>query len=564
MASKLAVYDTGYEDERFEQMVSQTLHCIICTNVIKDPVMCQQNEHLFCRACVTVHLMNFRKCPTCMEPLTVETLRQAPRGIRNLLGELKIRCEFYDRGCGKSIQLGELEAHISYCGFAPAVCSNDGCQLEVNKQDLIYHETAVCELRRVKCHSCNDIKREMDTVKANLAEMNAKQKKNVEKIEKKLERIDAKSENVKAVVKNVVVKVELVNKQLNKQEKSNRRLETDIVEVKEILSEITKQLGGLTTQTSNEAQDEELSTKGMAEAGEIDREPRIVVAGGVSGNTIHNTVEMFNLANGTWTQLQPMKQSRSGMSSVVHNNQLLVNGGYVTSIEKLSLNAVHVDPSICWENAPVKLPRRLPGHCSVVYNGHLIVIGGHEKDKLAYSDSITQISLVPPYDSKLLATMPQKRCYHGVAIFGDKILIVGGREGVKTSSLLKSVLIYDITKDECQELAPLPYPVCEMATVKWGDENVMIVGGADGNYQPFHKVLMYNIKTQKSYELPDMKCKRRGCVAAVVGDTVIVIGGKDEKGNYLKSVECFRFDRYSWEELPEMNKARCWPTAAVC
>ena len=48
------------------------------------------------------------------------------------------------------------------------VCSNEGCQLEVNKQDLLHHETAVCELRRAKCHSCNDIRREMDTVKVNI------------------------------------------------------------------------------------------------------------------------------------------------------------------------------------------------------------------------------------------------------------------------------------------------------------------------------------------------------------------------------------------------------------
>ena len=169
MASKLAVYDTGYEDERFEQIVSQTLHCIICTNVIKDPVMCQRNEHLFCRACITRHLVNFHTCPTCMEPLNVETLRQASRTVVNLLSELRIRCEFFDRGCGKFVQLEDLERHVADCGFAPAVCSNEGCQLEVNKQDLLHHETAVCELRRVKCHSCNDIRGEMDTVKVNLA-----------------------------------------------------------------------------------------------------------------------------------------------------------------------------------------------------------------------------------------------------------------------------------------------------------------------------------------------------------------------------------------------------------
>ena len=159
MASSRAVYDTGYDDERFEQIVSQTLHCIICTNVIKDPVMCPQNEHLFCRACITTHLMYSQTCPTCMQPLTVQTLRQASRGIRNLLAELKIRCEFFDRGCGKIIDLGDLERHVADCGFAPAVCSNEGCQLEVNKQDLLHHETTVCELRRVQCHSCNEIRR---------------------------------------------------------------------------------------------------------------------------------------------------------------------------------------------------------------------------------------------------------------------------------------------------------------------------------------------------------------------------------------------------------------------
>ncbi len=137
----MAVYDTGYEDERFEQIVSQTLHCIICTNVIKDPVMCRQNEHLFCRACITRHLMNYQTCPTCMEPLTIETLSKASRTVTNLLSELRIRCEFSDRGCEEYVELGSLEGHLKECGYAPAVCCNEGCRLEMNKQDLFHHET---------------------------------------------------------------------------------------------------------------------------------------------------------------------------------------------------------------------------------------------------------------------------------------------------------------------------------------------------------------------------------------------------------------------------------------
>ena len=546
MASKLAVYETGYEDERFEHTVSETLHCIICTNVIKDPVMCQRNEHLFCRACITIHLMNFHTCPTCMEPLTVKTLRQA-RTVSNLLSELKIRCEFFDRGCGKFVQLGDLERHVADCGFAPAVCSNEGCQLEVNKQDLLHHETTVCELRRVKCHSCNDIRREMDTVKDNLAAMN-----------EKLKRV---GETLGKLDENVIAKVELVQEQLNKQGESNRQLKADNVEMKKSLNEIMKQLERMTQQTSHEVQAEEMK-KGIAEGGEEDREPMVIVAGGDNGPRYSNSVEMFSLPTGTWTQLQPMRRQHNQASSVVYNNQLFVFGWRDQTMEKLSLNAVHVDQSQPWENVPVELPGWLYRHCSVVYNRRLIVIGGYNGD--AYLDSITEISLVPPYTSKLLATMPQKRGLHGVAIFGDKILILGGKKTILIKSVLRSVVMYDITENEFQELAPLPYPVHTMATVKWDDDSVIIMGGTDSKNQTLNKVLMYNIKTQKSHELPNMKYKRKGCVAAVVRDTVIVMGGRDERGNVLKSVEGFRFDRNSWEELPPMNEARCWATAVVC
>ena len=555
MASKLAVRETGYDDERFEQIVSETLHCIICTNVIKDPVMCQHNEHLFCRACITIHLMYSPTCPNCMEPLTVETLRQA-RTVMNLLSELKIRCEFYKRGCGKFVLLGDLERHVADCGFAPAVCSNEGCQLEVNKQDLLHHETTVCELRRVKCHSCNDMK-------VSLAAMDEKVKKVGETLSKNEKIVAEKLERNETNVKAVGAKVELVQEQLNKQEESNRRLEADNVEIKKSLNEIMKQLERMKQQISHEVQAEEMK-KGIAEGGGTEREEKVIVAGGFNGREYLNSVEMFSLATGTWTQLQPMREGRGAASSVVWNNELFVIGGEVSSVEKLSLNDVQAKQAVPWEHVRVELPGRLlSGHRSVVYNGRLLIIGGRDGDKGTYIDSITEISLVLPYASKVLARMPQTRCYHGVAIFGDKILIVGGRKGVFSFSALRSVVMYDITKNECQELAPLPYPVRDMATVKWDDDNVMIMGGAGSDGQRLNKALMYNIKTQKSHELPNMKYRRVGCVAAVVRDTVIVMGGEDESGKYLESVEGFRFDRNTWEEHPAMHEARAWATAAV-
>ena len=426
----------------------------------------------------------------------------------------------------------------------------------MNKHDLLHHVTVVCELRRVKCHSCNDIRREIDTMKVDLAAMNVKFDKNDENLRCKVENVKAE---VKAVKEDVIAKVELVQQQLNKQEGSNRRLEAENVEIKNSLIEIMKQLKRMTQQTSHKVQAEEMK-KGIAEGAEMKREPKVVVVGGWNTRGELNSVEMFSLATKTWTPLQPTKEYRKESSSLVWNNQILVTGGANKSMEKLSLYAVQVDLSTHWEKIPAELPARLSGHRSVVYNGHMIVIGGLDLDKGAYSDSITEISLVPPYTRKMLASMPEERCHHGVAIFGDKILIVGGSRRYR--SALRSVIMYDITENQFHKLAPLLYPAQYMATVKWDDDNFMIMGGYDSKNQPSNKVLMYDIKTQKSFELPHMKYRRRGCVAAIVRDTVIVMGGVSFGTG--KSVEGFRFDRNSWEELPPMREERWCATAVVC
>jgi E3 ubiquitin-protein ligase NRDP1 len=74
--------------------------------------MCRNNEHIFCRDCITEHLtVNSHTCPECNEDLTVETLRKA-RLVRNILSELKIKCDYSNRGCQEYIRLEELDSHV--------------------------------------------------------------------------------------------------------------------------------------------------------------------------------------------------------------------------------------------------------------------------------------------------------------------------------------------------------------------------------------------------------------------------------------------------------------------
>ena len=82
---------------------------------------------------------------------------------------------------------------------------------------------------------------------------------------------------------------------------------------------------------------------------------------------------------------------------------------------------------------------------------------------------------------------------------------------------------------------PLLYEVSLMATVKMGD-NVVVIGGADKRGKPINTVIMYNVKTEQSHMLPPMRCKRWGCTAVVAGNNIVVLGGWGEQANE-KSVE---------------------------
>ena len=129
-ANMASNYQLGYDDERFESIVDQNFHCLICYNVLKDPVMCRRNQHYFCHGCITEHLRrNSHTCPTCADELSVETLAEVPRIVKNYLDERKIRCDHYDRGCRELVQLQNLKRHVTECGFTPVVCGNQGYKL---------------------------------------------------------------------------------------------------------------------------------------------------------------------------------------------------------------------------------------------------------------------------------------------------------------------------------------------------------------------------------------------------------------------------------------------------
>ena len=176
-----------------------------------------------------------------------------------------------------------------------------------------------------------------------------------------------------------------------------------------------------------------------------------------------------------------MPQSRDEGSSFVYDNHVTFAGGWcrgvVDNMIRMSVHPVP-DHSTEWSNFAAKLPARMRSHSSVVYKDCLFVTGGYNGDQDVHSDCIHEVELKPPHNVKLLSKMPEPRASHNTVLCDDSILIVGGTKTRTYKGNLSSVLSYDIKNNECQQLPELPYPVSGMATVKWG-ENVVIIGGAD-------------------------------------------------------------------------------------
>ena len=512
--------ETGYEDSRFETQVDEGLHCAKCEKVLRDPVQCYRNEDHFCRYCITELLGRLQKCPTCKDPLTVETLARPQRFLANTLSSLKISCDNSESGCRNVVELGSLNAHVATCGFSPVRCSNDQCDEIISRRDKEIHENKVCGFRRVECDYCAQIvlyKNFMQHICTHARHLKAK-----------LEDVRSKQDEMSNTMENMI--------------SSLTRLEINASSGKELQAEI-------------------------------------VVAGGCDCKS----VEAFNMPTKTWRPLSKMNECRIGASSVLYQGRMMVTGGTPVLFQPLDsveeLNIAQQDGH--WVESQFKLPVPFCGHACVVYKDCAFVIGGRAYYEAF--DTIHEIQLTTPESttspgskkdpgSKVAPESPSHKpeppkmptpiCYHGAEVVNGKIYIFGGITTRRYQDTNNTVLMFDPETKTCTQLKPLPYPVSDMATATWKD-NVVVLGGYDNKFNSLNTVILYNVITESYRMLPEMTKKRHGCTAVSIGNYIITMGGLDEAETELNSVECYNLHTNTWTEFPAMAKARVRAPAVV-
>ena len=277
----------------------------------------------------------------------------------------------------------------------------------------------------------------------------------------------------------------------------------------------------------------------------------------------NKSTECFNWADQTWTLLDSaVFEGRYSTCSFLHQGQMVVAGGYDNKMTNTMKCLNIADLAATWKDSAVNLPVKCSSHKVVNHNDQLFMSGGYVEPSAGgqskLSDAVYEVQLVPPYASKILTRLPQPISHHGMEMFDQKLFILGGDDG----KVIASVVQYDLIKNECKEMPPLPYAVLGMATVLWRN-NVLVIGGCDHRYKCLNKVAMYDVITGRPQMLPCMKQKRRGCTAVLTGNVVVVMGGRNENAEDLKSVECFDLERQVWQDLPDLLERRAFATAVV-
>ena len=455
--------------------------------------------------------------------------------------------------------------------------------MEINKQERGHHETMVCEYRKVKCHDYGQIQEDVGALKGSLMELNGKVEATNEKMEKnhadmkkivgKLEgslggmnkRINEKVEAVGEMNRMVNEKVGAVKNSQDKIKQEVGKIKGEVKDMKENCSKVNKDVEEvkiMMIQMLEKLNTLELLNKLPSPTERMLNTPRedILIAGGRAsrGKRLKSTA-IYSWEKNYWFEVSPMNEKHNRASSFIYNDQLFVVGG-VTSKTIETMDLIEL-PLKCMK-FPGELPYGCRDHQTVVYQQRVIHIGGFIYDKWRQSEMISELQLTSPCTMKELCQMPEPRESHGAEIIEDKVLVFGRQKSLGHESSLDSVLAFDVKKNECKEMPPLPHPLTQMATVRWRDQ-VVVLGGRDRDGHVLNDVFMYDCKTGKTKALPSMLEKRCRYCAVITVNTIVVVGGMDENYEYLNSVECFTMGGSTWEYLPAMTEARFGAIAEV-
>lgn len=176
----------------------------------------------------------------------------------------------------------------------------------------------------------------------------------------------------------------------------------------------------------------------------------LYVIGGDSG--FYQDVKVFNPALGTWKGRAPMNVGRAGHCAVVLQNYIYVMGGHNGEVCHKSVE--RYDPSTNrWQKIP-NLSNARRSAAGAVSNGKIIVVGGFSAMEPSKAVEASCEVFDPNTNEWSLVTSPViPRAACGIVSIDDIIYLFGGQH---EEHFMKTVESFDLKRNEWRDVATMP------------------------------------------------------------------------------------------------------------
>lgn len=180
--------------------------------------------------------------------------------------------------------------------------------------------------------------------------------------------------------------------------------------------------------------------------------------------------------------------------------------------------------------------------------GKLLTIGGMDQHK----GSINIESYDPREDKwDVLKNMPNRRLQFGCALYMDKLLIVGGRDGLKTLNNVDAIDLQTMSWTSLSSPLATPRHGLGIALLKGA---LYAVGGHDG-WSYLNSVERLDLTTKQWSYIAPMQTMRSTAGVAILDDKLYVVGGR-ESSICHRTVEMYCPHTNRWMQKSPMNKRR--------
>ena len=278
------------------------------------------------------------------------------------------------------------------------------------------------------------------------------------------------------------------------------------------------------------------------------------IGGWSNQNKNLNAVERLSKQDESWSHALPMITDRRNFASTSVNGKIFVFGG---EDKDMTLNSVEVmDPHADdifrqWTKViPMTTPRcRL----AVARRGHHIYVSGGLNEILEPATTVVRFN-ARKQKWKSFCDMISPRYSHASVVLRDTLYVIGGYDEhnvcLKSMDSIRLKKWGETNKENASWKQCPPMQLCHgrLCSVIWRGKIVV----ADGR----RNVEMYNPETSEWIELPKLICRRRKYAMAVHNGKLLVIGGYNEDGFCLNTVERYDEAEQRWVNSKPLNVPR--------